>query len=237
MSAICCQAGRTAHPGPCPWHDEPTDRWDTDPSSPETRQGPSPVPEPSDGGNASERDSQGVESASFDEARCADCEPLSGLRCELPAGHAAHRNVKQGYAGYVWGPDLDGMAAAIREQTARASAAECEAHNVGNRAASWWEAAKHYAGVTIKYRKMLKDEHARAEAAEAMLDKVRAFCAERAEYVTTLRQCTEADADYYRWQGGAEARRQLSERLGWPVAWPAEMTETVRVSVEEAQGE
>jgi hypothetical protein len=48
--------------------------------------------------------------------------------------------------------------------------------------------------------------------------KVREFCAERAEYVTTLKQCTQADADYYRWQGHAEARRQLSERLGLPVA-------------------
>ena len=48
------------------------------------------------------------------------------------------------------------------------------------------------------------------------------FVAERAEYVTVLRQCTDSSPDYYRWQGHAEARRQLAERLGQPVAWPAE---------------
>lgn len=48
------------------------------------------------------------------------------------------------------------------------------------------------------------------------------FCAERAEYVRTLRQCTDDSPDYHRWQGHAESRRQLSERLGLPVAWPAE---------------
>lgn len=50
---------------------------------------------------------------------------------------------------------------------------------------------------------------------------VREFCAERAEYVRVLRQCTDATDDYHRWQGHAEARRQLSERLGLPTAWPA----------------
>lgn len=53
------------------------------------------------------------------------------------------------------------------------------------------------------------------------LTTVREFCGERAEYVRVLRQCTDASADYHRWQGHAEARRQLSERLGLPTAWPA----------------
>lgn len=49
------------------------------------------------------------------------------------------------------------------------------------------------------------------------------FCAERAQYITAINNCHPDNAsDYYRWQGGAEARRQLSERLGLPIAWPAE---------------
>lgn len=57
----------------------------------------------------------------------------------------------------------------------------------------------------------------------AELDKVAAFCAQRAEYVTNLRQFVEGgEADYWRWTGHAEARRQLSQSLGLPVAWPAE---------------
>lgn len=39
------------------------------------------------------------------------------------------------------------------------------------------------------------------------------FIDERDDYINTLKQCTESNADYFRWQGHAEARRQLSERL------------------------
>lgn len=47
------------------------------------------------------------------------------------------------------------------------------------------------------------------------------FCADRAEYITAINNCaSENDRDYWRWNGHAEARRQLSERLGLPTAWP-----------------
>ena len=39
------------------------------------------------------------------------------------------------------------------------------------------------------------------------------FIAQREEYVRVLRQCVGADADYHRWQGHAEARRQLRDKL------------------------
>lgn len=68
-------------------------------------------------------------------------------------------------------------------------------------------------------RKALLAEIDRLSERLAIVD---AFLAERAEFVTTLRQCIDDDADYYRWQGHAEARRVLPECLGVPVAWPAE---------------
>ncbi|MEV5854726.1 hypothetical protein [Streptomyces anulatus] len=64
---------------------------------------------------------------------------------------------------------------------------------------------------------------ARVAELEAQAKKVTAFAAQRAEYVTSILNCHPDNAhDYYRWQGHAESRRQLSERLGLPVAWPAE---------------
>ena len=39
------------------------------------------------------------------------------------------------------------------------------------------------------------------------------FIAQREEYVRVLKQCVNADADYHRWQGHAEARRQLRDKL------------------------
>lgn len=42
---------------------------------------------------------------------------------------------------------------------------------------------------------------------------VAGFIEQREEYVRVLRQCVDADADYHRWQGHAEARRQLAEKL------------------------
>ena len=64
---------------------------------------------------------------------------------------------------------------------------------------------------------------ARVAELEVAAEKVAGFCAQRAEYVDNLRNCAPSnDRDYYRWSGHAEARRQLSELLGLPVAWPAE---------------
>lgn len=52
------------------------------------------------------------------------------------------------------------------------------------------------------------------------------FCAERAEYINSINNCgPDNDRDYWRWNGHAEARRQLSERLGLPTAWPAEVSQ------------
>lgn len=49
---------------------------------------------------------------------------------------------------------------------------------------------------------------------------VKAFINERPEYVNSCRNANpNSDHDYYRWQGGAEARRQLAERLGWTVPY------------------
>ncbi|WP_372344633.1 hypothetical protein [Streptomyces sp. KL116D] len=55
----------------------------------------------------------------------------------------------------------------------------------------------------------------------AELAKVAEFVAKRAEYITAINGCHN-DADYWRWQGHAESRRQLAQELGLPVAWPAE---------------
>ncbi|MFY0511839.1 hypothetical protein ACOMD4_15855 [Streptomyces anulatus] len=64
---------------------------------------------------------------------------------------------------------------------------------------------------------------ARVAELEAQAEKVTAFCAQRAECVTSILNCHPDNAhDYYRWQGHAESRRQLSQSLGLPVAWPAE---------------
>ncbi|MFD8820817.1 hypothetical protein ACFV1C_00360 [Streptomyces sp. NPDC059605] len=58
---------------------------------------------------------------------------------------------------------------------------------------------------------------------EKTVEKVSGFCAQRAEYITALLNCHPDNGhDYDRWQGHAAARRQLSELLGLPVAWPAE---------------
>lgn len=54
------------------------------------------------------------------------------------------------------------------------------------------------------------------------LIKVEGFCAKRAEYITAILNCRLNDAaDYHRWQGHAESRRELSELMGLPTAWPA----------------
>lgn len=45
---------------------------------------------------------------------------------------------------------------------------------------------------------------------------VREFIRERHEYVLAARGSANADADYFRWQGHMEARRQLAQKLGLP---------------------
>jgi peptidyl-tRNA hydrolase len=62
----------------------------------------------------------------------------------------------------------------------------------------------------------------RAERDEArgQLAKATTHVEKRAEFITAINGCHN-DADYWRWQGQAEARRQLAEELGLPVAWPA----------------
>ncbi|MFI6862609.1 hypothetical protein ACIBKZ_22400 [Streptomyces sp. NPDC050421] len=68
-----------------------------------------------------------------------------------------------------------------------------------------------------------RDLRARVAELEAQAAKVAAFCAQRAEYVTSLLNCAPDNShDYDRWQGHAESRRQLSQSLGLPVGWPAE---------------
>ncbi|MEU2013075.1 hypothetical protein [Nocardia sp. NPDC019302] len=59
----------------------------------------------------------------------------------------------------------------------------------------------------------------RIVAAVKLADLVKEFINERPEYVTACLNDTAGGADYHRWQGGAEARRQLAERLGWTVPY------------------
>lgn len=53
--------------------------------------------------------------------------------------------------------------------------------------------------------------------AEQQMALVVAFINERPSYVSALRNSGAADADYHRWSGGAEARRQLATTLGLTV--------------------
>lgn len=46
-----------------------------------------------------------------------------------------------------------------------------------------------------------------------LLSVVEDFINQRPEYIEALKNSPEADADYWRWSGHAEARRQLTERL------------------------
>ena len=62
---------------------------------------------------------------------------------------------------------------------------------------------------------------AERDEARAQLPTVAEFVAKRAEYITAINGCHN-DADYWRWQGHAESRRQLAQQLGLPVAWPAD---------------
>lgn len=57
------------------------------------------------------------------------------------------------------------------------------------------------------------------------------FINQRPEYITALKGTSGTDdqGDYWRWSGGAEARRQLATMLGWTV--PHEPGETTRPEV------
>lgn len=63
---------------------------------------------------------------------------------------------------------------------------------------------------------------------------VEAFINQRPEYVTVLKNTRSGDdmSDYCRWQGHAEARRQLAQKLGWAV--PHNPGETTRPVVDDA---
>jgi hypothetical protein len=61
---------------------------------------------------------------------------------------------------------------------------------------------------------------------EGLLNIVKNFIDERPAYVSAARVSVEAGADYHRWQGHMEARRQLAQALGWTVPFePTEKTE------------
>jgi hypothetical protein len=63
------------------------------------------------------------------------------------------------------------------------------------------------------------EEAARLRKRLAIVEK---FVADRAGYITAIRNChPDNQHDYDRWQGHAESRRQLAEQLDLPVAWPA----------------
>lgn len=72
---------------------------------------------------------------------------------------------------------------------------------------------------------------AEIERLRAQLAAVEKFCAARAEYITAINNCPpENSHDYWRWQGHAEGRRQLSQELDLPVAWPTEYKRTEQVT-------
>jgi hypothetical protein len=58
---------------------------------------------------------------------------------------------------------------------------------------------------------------------ESLQTKTEAHINQRSEYVNALKNSSGnsegAEADYYRWTGGAEARRQLAQDLDWTVPY------------------
>lgn len=60
--------------------------------------------------------------------------------------------------------------------------------------------------------------------------KVASFINERPRYVEALKASPEADSDYFRWQGHAEARRQLATFLGWTVPHESGEHTTIRTT-------
>jgi hypothetical protein len=72
-----------------------------------------------------------------------------------------------------------------------------------------------------------RDLEAAAKAAKATPQPVLDFINQRTEYVHAARNSRgdDIDADYYRWQGHMEARRQLAQSLGYTVPYePGEQT-------------
>lgn len=61
------------------------------------------------------------------------------------------------------------------------------------------------------------------------------FINQRTEFVQAMRDTRREDdqADYFRWSGAAEARRQLAGKLGWTV--PHEPGEQTEVKTEEEE--
>jgi hypothetical protein len=52
---------------------------------------------------------------------------------------------------------------------------------------------------------------------QRFVSQVEYFISERGGYITAIENCApENTTDYWRWQGHAEARRQLLARLPWP---------------------
>lgn len=62
----------------------------------------------------------------------------------------------------------------------------------------------------VRHRRELLAEVDRLSAQTAV---VVSFLAERADFLRAIGASPNADADYWRWQGHAESRRHLSERL------------------------
>ncbi|WP_319052627.1 hypothetical protein [Streptomyces europaeiscabiei] len=105
--------------------------------------------------------------------------------------------------------DVPALVAEVRRQAARIAELEAERHST-NEALS--DAAERMRADRDRLAELEKREAAVAE-----------FAAMRAEYITAIRNCHPDNShDYNRWQGHAAARRQLSELLGLPVAWPVE---------------
>lgn len=66
---------------------------------------------------------------------------------------------------------------------------------------------------------LVRELLAALETADGVIRKVEKFITARTEYITALNNSRGGDVnhDYWRWQGGAEARRQLANDLGIPV--------------------
>jgi hypothetical protein len=87
-----------------------------------------------------------------------------------------------------------------------------------------WEEVQAYARLRLALasaQRGRRELRARVAELEHRETAVAEFVAKRAEYITAIRNCHPDNGhDYDRWQGHAAARRQLSELLGLPVAWP-----------------
>jgi predicted HicB family RNase H-like nuclease len=116
---------------------------------------------------------------------------------------------------------------------------------IAEKLAEWAFQAAERKGVKLNSFMRHTIEHEAPERADMVmtvvqpeLDRLRAqvaavekFCAARAEYITAINNCSpENSHDYWRWQGLAEGRRQLSQELNLPVGWPTEYKRTAEVT-------